>query len=126
MSIAKRWIIGMGCDPNRANFAKKNWAPRLDVEMEVAHDLESLINMINAKEYAVFFIAPGMCSILGGSGSEKVFKQVKAIQINKFNSNIKCVLIEDVTTALAVLSGALGLDGFKDLQPMTNDWPFID
>ena len=121
MSDVKRSIIGLGCDPKRAEFAKKNWAPRLGVQMDAAHDLKSLISMIGSKEYAVFFIAPGMCYLLGEDGSEKVFKQVKSIQ-----PNIKCVLIEDVSKSLSILSKALDLDGYKDVQPMTNDWPFVD
>jgi hypothetical protein len=50
-------------DPNRANFVKKNSAPRLGVEMDFARNVETLLSMVKSKEYAVFFIAPGMCSL---------------------------------------------------------------
>lgn len=121
MNSAKRCIIGLGCDPNRAKFAQQNWAPRLGVDMDFAQNLKSLMNQVSSKEYAVVFIAPGMCHLIGEEGSVKVFQQVKAIQ-----PKVKCVLVKDVSQALSVLSKALGLEGFKDVQAMSNDWPFVD
>ena len=121
MSNYKRSIIALGCDPVRANFAKKTWEPRLGVNMDAAHDIKSLMNMVSSKEYAVFYIAPGMCSLLGEDGREKVFAQVKQIQ-----PNIKCVLVQDISKMPSILSKALGLEGIKDVQPMTEDWPFVD
>ena len=116
-----RVILGMGCDPNRAAFAKKNWCPRLGVDMDFARDAYSVFRMVQAKDYAVFFVAPGMCSLLGKDGVEEVFERVKAIR-----PNIKCVYITDVTQAISVLSNALGVQGLKDVNSMSSDWPFVD
>jgi len=118
---AKRWIIGMGCDPNRANFAKKNLAPRLGVEMDFARNVETLLSMVKSKEYAVFFIAPGMCSLLGEEGGKKVAAKVKEIQ-----PKIAFLMITDVSQTMAMLSKALGLNDTKDIAPMSEDWPFVD
>ena len=68
MESAKKAIIGLGCDPNRAAFAKKMWEPKLNVEMDAAHSVKSLLEMVGSKRYEVFFIAPGMCSLLGAKG----------------------------------------------------------
>jgi hypothetical protein len=121
--MSKRNIIGMGCDPNRARFAQQNWAPQLGVNMDFAPNESSLLNQVRSKEYAVVFIAPGMCQVLGPSGRERVFAQVKQIQ-----PNTKCVLLQDATQTLPVLGEALGLEGFSNrkIQMMSNDWPFVD
>ena len=120
--MSKRNIIGMGCDPNRARFVQQNWAPQLGVHMDFAQNEASLLNQVRSKEYAVVFIAPGMCYLLGREGQERVFKQVKQIQ-----PNCKCLQIEDPRQILRILGQALNVDGFnKDLQMMSNDWPFVD
>ncbi len=62
----------MGCDPKRAAWAKKQWEPVLNVEMDVATDFQSLLEKVSSKRYEVFFIAPGMCSVLGKEGQKEV------------------------------------------------------
>ena len=120
--MSKRNIIGMGCDPNRARFAQQNFAPKLGVNMDFAPNEASLINQVRAKEYAVVFIAPGMCGLLGPAGIERVFKQVRQIQ-----PTTKCVLIQDPTKTLIILGEALNVPGFNsEVQMMSNDWPFVD
>lgn len=120
--MSKRNIIGMGCDPNRARFAQQNWAPKLGVIMDFAPNEASLISQVRSKEYAVVFIAPGMCGLLGRAGTERVFQQVKQIQ-----PNAKCVLIQDPTKSLIILGQALNIQGFNgEVQMMSNDWPFVD
>ena len=117
----RRSILGMGCDPNRAAFAKSNWAPRLGVDMDAAHDASEVFRMLQVKDYVVFFVAPGMCYLLGGAGLQDLFNRVKAIR-----PNTKCVYFTDVSQAMTVLSNALGLQGFNDVSAMSADWPFID
>jgi hypothetical protein len=120
--MSKRNIIGMGCDPNRARFAQQNIAPRLGVHMDFAPNEASLINQVRNKEYAVVFIAPGMCNVLGYGGIDRVFQQVKQIQ-----PNAKRVLIQDPTKMMIILGDALNLQGFnREVQMMSNDWPFVD
>ncbi len=112
----------MGCDPNRAKFAQQNWAPKLGVNMDFAPNEASLINQVKSKEYAVVFIAPGMCGLLGPTGIERVFRQVKQIQ-----PNANCVLIQDPKQSLIILGQALNLKGFNgEVKMMSNDWPFVD
>ena len=46
METAKKAIIGLGCDPNRAAFAKKMWEPKLNVEMDTVHSVKNLLEML--------------------------------------------------------------------------------
>ena len=102
----------------RANLAKETWAPKLGVEMDIALDIPTALEHLSGhKEYAVFFVGPGMCSILGQSGTEEVFAQVRAVQ-----PQMKCVLVENVPQYISVLGPALGLEGFdKEVKTMADN-----
>ena len=34
----KKTLIGLGCDPVRAKFAKEMWEPKLNAEIDTCHD----------------------------------------------------------------------------------------
>ena len=95
MAESRRAIIGIGCDPNRANFAKQQWAPVLDVDMDIAHSLPSLLEHVGKRRYEVFFIAPGMCKVFGEQGITEV-----TAKIHEMQPQIKSIQIRDVGTAI--------------------------
>ena len=49
-------VIGRGCDPVRARFAEKHWAPRLGVDMDSATSDEELFKKLAARRFDLFFM----------------------------------------------------------------------
>ena len=76
MAETRRAIIGIGCDPNRIAFAKQQWAPVLNVDMDAATNLPSLLEHVGQRRYEVFFVAPGMCKVFGEEGLKEVATKI--------------------------------------------------
>lgn len=121
--MARRAILGLGCDPVRAEFARKAWEPVLGVDVETATDFETLWARLATKRYELFFIAPGMCQLAarGIVDGGAIKARVLAAQ-----PHIKIVEIGDVSKALPLLSSALGGPSIEGAKPRTEDWPFVD
>ena len=49
-------VIGRGCDPVRARFAEKQWAPRLGVDMDSATSDEELFGKLAKRRFDLFFM----------------------------------------------------------------------
>jgi len=49
-------VIGRGCDPVRAAYAEKHWAPRLGVRMDSATTDEELFRKLQARRFDLFFM----------------------------------------------------------------------
>ncbi len=120
----RRKILGRGCDPVRARFAKESWEPVLGAEIFTATSNEELQEYLtNGNKYEIFFIAPGMCSLIkSGRINGDALRQL----VLKYQPDIKFVVINDVSEALPKLSEALGTTAVPGVQPLTEDWPFLD
>jgi hypothetical protein len=73
----------------------------------------------------VFFIAPGVCSLIKNKVVRIDYRKV----VGKYFPNIVFVNVEDVSEATSKLSLALGVEVDKDgvvIQPQSDDWPFAD
>lgn len=63
--VARPLVLGRGCDPARAAFAKKAWEPVLNCEIDTATSDQQLVQLLTSgKKYSVFFIAPGQCQLI--------------------------------------------------------------
>ena len=123
MSLVKR-ILGRGCDPARARYAKEAWEPILGAEISTATSNEELLAFLtNGYKYDVFFIAPGMCSLIK---SGRINGDALRELVLKYQPDIKFVVINDVADALPKLSEALGAAIVPGVQPLTDEWPFLD
>lgn len=120
-SSQQRAIIGLGCDPARAAFAKKTWEPKLGVRVDVTHNVKDLLRAVESRRYEVFFIAPGMCQLLSAKEQQEL-----ADLILEKQPHIKVVVIEHVSSSIEKLSIALGLNALQKVSPMTEAWPFVD
>ena len=54
-------VIGRGCDPVRARFAEKQWAPRLGVDMDSATSDEELFGKLAKRRFDLFFMVRRVC-----------------------------------------------------------------
>lgn len=125
-TIAKKMILGRGCDPVRAKFAKDNWEPLLNAGMDFATSDEMLLKRLTSgTRYDVFFVAPGQCQLIRmGLVNLEAMKSL----VHKHQPWAKFLLVEDVTTAVSQLAAAIGNDNCnaKDVAKLSNDWPFVD
>ena len=122
--IKKDCILGRGCDPVRAAFAKEQWEPILDCEIDTATSDKELLNHLKSgKRYKVFFLAPGQCS-LAKAGIIKVADMIS--EVEKHQPGIKILMIDEVSKALPMLSNALGRSEVKGVKSNSGDWPFVD
>ena len=127
MASYSRYILGRGCDPVRAAFAKKNWEPILNAQIDCATSDDELITYLTSGiPYSVFFLAPGMCSLIKcGRVDGQRIKQL----VLQYQPNIQVVNIENVSQSMQLLSQALGDDnngGSKAMSANSSAWPFVD
>lgn len=125
MSTTKKYVLGRGCDPVRARFAKQSWEPVLNCEIDTATSDEEFRSFVTSgKKYDVFFIAPGQCSLIR---SGRVDANFMKNLIATHQPQCKSILIPDVSQALPLLAEALGSDKpIPGVAPLTQAWPFID
>jgi hypothetical protein len=81
---------------------------------------EELTSLLGSKKYDVFFIAPGMCSLI----KNHVVKTDYVALVKKYNPEIIFVNVENVSEALPKLSAALGQKVVPGITALSNDWPF--
>lgn len=120
----RRSILGRGCDPVRAAFAKKQWEPVLGVDIDTATSDQQLVQLLTSgKKYSVFFLAPGQCQLVKAG---RVDWDLMQKTVKQHQPECKIVQVPDVAEGLSVLSEALGVDGVGDVKPLTEAWPFVD
>lgn len=76
----------------------------------------------SGKKYDVFFIAPGMCSLI----KNKIVRVDYISLVKKYNPEVVFVNIEDVSDALPKLAAALGQKTLPGVSTLSDDWPFVD
>ena len=131
-----RYILGRGCDPVRAAFAKKkfeNEFSKLGVNLSfyAATSDKQLIELLNSNiPFELFFLAPGACGIKRREpnrylpGGERTFDETIAL-VKNYIPNI--VYIEDVSNFMNIISKTLNLGiTNKNIQKTSEDWPFVD
>jgi hypothetical protein len=125
MSLKQKSVLGYGCDPNRAKFVSENWGPKLGVIIDVVTSEEDLIEIIQKdnKKYDIFFLAPGICSLVKQGKLD--LKKIK-ILIDQYQSQAKFINIEDVSLALPILSSALNGEPLEGVAKNSTEWPWID
>ena len=124
MSTTRKSILGRGCDPVRAAFAKKQWEPALNADIHFATSDDELARYLSTgKIYDIFAIAPGYCSLVdsGCIDGDKLIAQVR-----KHQPQITVVRMRDVSEALPLLSQALGRAPIDGISANSIDWPFVD
>ena len=83
--------------------------------------------LASGKPYEAFFFAPGQCSLIrsGHIDGEAVEKLIRS-----YHPDIPIIYIEDVSQAIPTLAKALSIDSATipsaQIQPLTQDWPFVD
>ena len=133
-----RYILGRGCDPIRAGFAKKKFEKEfsklgVNLNFSTATTQNELIQLLNSKiPFELFFLAPGACNIKKTNpnsrlpGGNLTFDET-IILVKKYLPNITIRYLEDVSDFMSIVSDALGLGKFdKDIKKSSDDWPFID
>lgn len=120
-AASTRFILGRGCDPQRAKYAEQSWSKALGVNIHVVTSDDALLEKLDSGvNYEVFFIAPGMCQLIK---SKAVTVDYQKLVRERF-PNIRFVNIEDVGQAMSKLKAALNLEG--DSCAFEGDWPFPD
>ncbi len=90
--------------------------------MDTATNVPQLFDLLSKKRYEVFFIAPGMCNVLGEDGIVSVQAKIQEMQ-----PHIKCIEIRGVSEAINQLSEALNAElPAQELKPLSEAWPFVD
>ena len=111
-------LLGRGCDPARAAYAKATWEPLLGVTIDVATTDAMLKMYCEQHSYDLFFLAPGFLSLC--ASDRDMMAQVKALVVST-QGNIPIVEIARVEDAIPRLAAAL----VKDI-PANTHWPFRD
>ncbi len=133
-----RYILGRGCDPVRAAFAKKKFETefnKLGVNLKffAATSDKQLIDLLNSNmPFELFFLAPGACGIKKREpnrnlpGGERTFDET-IILVKNHIPNITIKYIEDVSKFMNIISEALNLGEInKNIEKTSEDWPFVD
>ena len=125
MSLEQKSILGYGCDPNRAKYVSENWGPKLGATIDVVTSEEDLIKIKKKKnkKYDLFFLAPGMCSLV--KQGKRDLKKIKQL-IDQYQPQAKFLNIEDVSLALPMLSSALNGEPLEGFAKNSQEWPWID
>jgi len=134
MSKNKRYILGRGCDPIRAAFAKNKFETefnKLGVNLKffAATSDKQLIDLLNSNiPFELFFMAPGACGIKKREpnrnlpGGERTFNETITL-VKNYIPNITIKYIEDVGEFMNIISEELI---FKNIEKTSEDWPFVD
>ena len=133
-----RYILGRGCDPIRAKFAKKKFENEfsklgVNLNFSTATTQNELIQLLNSKiPFELFFLAPGACYIKKTNPNSKLpggnltFDET-IILVKKYLPNITIRYLEDVSDFMSIVSDALGLGKISNnIKKSSEDWPFID
>ena len=133
-----RYILGRGCDPVRAAFAKKKFETEFNklgfnLKFFAATSDKQLIDLLNSNmPFELFFLAPGACSIKklepnsNLPGGKRTFDET-IILVKNYIPNITIKYIEDVSKFMNIISEELNLGEInKNIEKTSEDWPFID
>jgi hypothetical protein len=133
-----RCILGRGCDPVRAAFAKNKFETefnKLGVNLKffAATSDKQLMDLLNSNiSFELFFMAPGACGIKKREpnrklpGGEMTFDETISL-IKYYLPNITVKYIEDVGEFMNIVSEELKLGVInKNIEKTSEDWPFVD
>jgi hypothetical protein len=133
-----RYILGRGCDPVRAAFAKNKFETEFDklgvsLKFFAATSDKQLIDLLNSNiSFELFFMAPGACGIKKREpnrklpGGEMTFDETISL-VKNYIPNITVKYIEDVGEFMNIISEELKLDVInKSVEKTSEDWPFVD
>lgn len=113
-SVVKRNILGRGCDPARAAFAKKAWEPVLGCNIDTATSDQELKHFLTTKKYSVFFIAPGQCALIkmgrvdgeGANSSASVLAATRSNHASRAYESLRFWPVDGGTASLTEASFA--------------------
>ena len=133
-----RYILGRGCDPVRAAFAKNKFETefnKLGVNLKffAATSDKQLVDLLNSNiPFELFFMAPGACGIKKREpnrklpGGEMTFDETISL-VKHYLPNITVKYIEDVGEFMNIVSEELKLGVInKNIEKTSEDWPFVD
>lgn len=123
-------ILGRGCDPARAAFAKTSWESQLNAIIDTAtSDAQLLQSLTSGIKYDLFFIAPGQVQLIQMG---RVDGNAMKTLVLEHQPHIKIIEVSDVSRAISLMSQALGpglmkcSSASKNVKVRTEDWPFAD
>ena len=133
-----RYILGRGCDPVRAAFAKNKFETEFDkigvsLKFFAATSDKQLIDLLSSNiSFELFFMAPGACGIKKREpnrklpGGEMTFDETISL-VKNYIPNITVKYIEDVGEFMNIVSEELKLGVInKNIEKTSEDWPFVD
>ena len=133
-----RYILGRGCDPVRAAFAKNKFETEfnnlgVNLKFFAATSDKELVDLLNSNiSFELFFMAPGACGIKKREpnrklpGGEMTFDETISL-VKNYIPNITVKYIEDVGEFMNIVSEELKLGVInKNIEKTSEDWPFVD
>ena len=133
-----RYILGRGCDPVRAAFAKNKFETEfnnlgVNLKFFAATSDKQLVDLLNSNiSFELFFMAPGACGIKKREpnrklpGGEMTFDETISL-VKNYIPNITVKYIEDVGEFMNIVSEELKLGVInKNIEKTSEDWPFVD
>jgi hypothetical protein len=133
-----RYILGRGCDPVRAAFAKNKFETEfnnlgVNLKFFAATSDKELVDLLNSNiSFELFFMAPGACGIKKREpnrklpGGEMTFDETISL-VKNYIPNITVKYIEDVGEFMNIISEELKLGVInKNIEKTSEDWPFVD